>query len=74
MAATVDPKELPNIDGYLSEENLESGWLLKDAGDEIRLYRYSSMSRDLRLANSMPKSYGTQDQIIKKLMSLMKSV
>ena len=74
MASNVDPKELPTIEGYLTEENVESGWILKDAGDEIRLYRYSSMSRDLRLANSLPKRMGTQDQVIKKLMSMMKSI
>ena len=73
MATDLDPKKLPNIDGYLTDENRESGWLLKDAGDEIRLYRWSSMSQDLRLANSVPKSMGSEKMLIKKLMALMKS-
>ncbi len=73
MATDVDPKKLPSIEGFLTEENIESGWILKDAGDEIRLYRWSSMSQDLRLANSVPKSMGSQAMLIKKLMSMMKS-
>lgn len=73
IATDLDPKKLPSIEGYLTEENVESGWILKDAGDEIRLYRWSSMSRDLRLANSVPKSMGSEKMLIKKLMSLMKS-
>lgn len=56
------------ISGVLSDAHLEAGYILKEDGEAISLYRWNNNSRAYRFYTRLLKRLGPREQLIKRVL------